>query len=60
MYNGRGFQIEESASIALGSSARQGNGLLNMRERIESVRGQFALRSEPGQGVQALFTVPLK
>jgi signal transduction histidine kinase len=58
--DGRGFQMEETASIALRSSARQGNGLLNMRERIESVRGQFALRSELGQGVQALFTVPLK
>jgi signal transduction histidine kinase/ligand-binding sensor domain-containing protein len=58
--NGRGFQIEELASITLQPSIRQGNGLLNMRERIESVRGEFTLRSEPGQGVQALFSVPLK
>jgi signal transduction histidine kinase len=31
-----------------------------MRERIESVRGQFVLRSEPGEGVRAVFSVPLK
>jgi len=50
--NGKGFRTEELA--------RSGDGLLNMRERLESIGGRRVLESQPGQGTRAVFTVPLK
>lgn len=36
---------------------RVGRGLGNMRERLQSIRGQFILTSTPGQGTQIRFIV---
>jgi ligand-binding sensor domain-containing protein/signal transduction histidine kinase len=48
--NGRGFDLHA------GVNGRQGNGLKNMRERIEGLGGRFELISAPGQGTKIKFT----
>ena len=35
-----------------------GNGLANMRQRLEEIGGEFALQSQPGAGTEIRFTVP--
>jgi signal transduction histidine kinase len=49
--NGRGFDLAGMKS--------QGNGLLNMRRRIEGMGGQFSLESKPGKGANIQFSVPI-
>jgi signal transduction histidine kinase len=65
--NGCGFArepAERTTRCDAGSAPRRlnrtGDGLLNMRERLESVHGACALRSAPGQGTRVDFSVPLK
>jgi signal transduction histidine kinase len=36
-----------------------GHGIGNMRDRIEAVRGRFALRTDPGHGASVVATVPV-
>jgi signal transduction histidine kinase len=38
---------------------RQGNGLLNYKKRIESLKGKYALTSSDGNGTALSFEVPL-
>jgi signal transduction histidine kinase len=49
--NGQGFVPESTRSA--------GNGLVNMRKRLEKVGGQFTLQSRPGSGTTIRLTVPL-
>ena len=42
------------------TSGRLGNGLLNMRRRIEDIGGRFSLESSPGKGTKVVFEVPLE
>ncbi len=48
--DGQGFDL---------SLASPGSGLNGMRERAESVRGEFSLQSAPGKGVEVRVTVPV-
>ena len=48
--DGRGFE----------PSADGGHGLGNMRDRIDAVRGRFALQSDAGRGATVVATVPLQ
>lgn len=48
--DGDGFDTAKSYS---------GNGLKNIRHRIEELKGQLALHSSPGEGASFLITVPL-
>jgi signal transduction histidine kinase len=60
--NGRGFAPDEkrrSAPATLGRVA-SGNGVENMRRRLEAIGGSFALRSAPGNGTRVLFLVHLR
>ncbi|MFA6546877.1 MAG: two-component regulator propeller domain-containing protein [Limisphaerales bacterium] len=50
--NGRGF--------APSATPRGGNGLRNMRQRIENLGGRFELRSAPGRGTTVEMTITLK
>jgi signal transduction histidine kinase len=50
--NGRGFIIKNLSG--------QGNGLLNMKKRIEEIDGNFQIESEPGNGTKIRLTVPLR
>jgi ligand-binding sensor domain-containing protein/signal transduction histidine kinase len=49
--NGKGLAIED---VSL-----QGNGLLNMRKRIEDINGNFQIESQPGSGTRIRLIVPL-
>jgi len=49
--DGKGFAIED---VSL-----RGNGLLNMRKRIEDINGNFQIESQPGSGTRIRLTVPL-
>jgi signal transduction histidine kinase/ligand-binding sensor domain-containing protein len=61
---GAGFEIEiadDGRGFASGQSvgrAGTGNGLGNMRERMENVGGRCELHSPPGQGVRVTLQVP--
>jgi ligand-binding sensor domain-containing protein/signal transduction histidine kinase len=48
--DGRGFDP---------GTARAGNGLQNMRSRLESLRGRAELSSTPGKGTTVTFSLPL-
>jgi len=48
--DGRGFESTADPG---------GHGLGNMRDRIDAVRGRFALQSEAGRGARVVATVPL-
>jgi signal transduction histidine kinase len=49
--NGRG--------LAADPGARGGNGLANMRVRLEKMGGRFEIASQPGRGTTVRFYVPL-
>jgi signal transduction histidine kinase len=49
--NGRGLRANERSGDT--------NGVANMRERIEKLRGRFEIVSEPGSGTTVKFAVPL-
>jgi signal transduction histidine kinase len=49
--NGRGFAIDDIS--------RYGNGLTNMRRRVETINGTFDVQSQPGAGTRILVHVPL-
>ncbi len=49
--NGRGFDLNTTS---------QGNGLQNMRLRVEETGGQFNLYSAPDKGTRVEFSVPIQ
>lgn len=50
---------DNGCGISSNSSAHVGNGLSNMRTRIESLGGRMDIRSEPATGTKVLFAIPL-
>lgn len=64
--NGRGFQpSDEEARPSSGSQSQSasvppvfGNGLINMRKRLEEIGGHCEIESRTGQGTTVTFTVP--
>jgi signal transduction histidine kinase/streptogramin lyase len=50
--NGTGFALQEMNGF--------GNGLSNMKHRIEEIGGHFSLSSEPAKGTRLRFEVPLR
>jgi signal transduction histidine kinase/streptogramin lyase len=59
--NGRGFDSRTKAA-APGPAARgkTGNGLVNMRQRLECVGGEARIESRAGEGTQVTFKIPVK
>src|SRR5262249_29223014 len=49
--NGRGLPV--------GHRPEELNGLSNMRDRVEKLRGHFEVSGAPGRGTTLHFTVPL-
>jgi two-component sensor histidine kinase len=47
--NGNGFDVNNTRKF--------GNGLINMRKRIEDIGGEFKLDSEPGKGTEIRFSI---
>jgi signal transduction histidine kinase len=60
--NGRGFVpgATEAAAATPWSRLEGGNGLTNMRTRLEEIGGKCDVRSEPGAGTSVTFAVPVK
>jgi len=52
--NGRGFDPSEQFRPP------RGWGLVGMRERVESLQGQFTLQSAPGKGTRVEVMIPLE
>jgi len=50
--NGQGFLVEELSE--------NGDGLENMKRRIETVKGRFSLMSRPGGGTRIEFRIPVE
>lgn len=48
--NGLGF--------AAGAPPARGNGLANMRQRLNELQGRCCIESEPGRGTRVLFSLP--
>ena len=59
--NGRGFDPgpAEPANDSKAPSARQGNGLVNMRQRLAAANGGCQIESRPGAGALIRFRLPL-
>lgn len=53
---GRGFDVGEAMSGEI--KGYGGNGLLNMRRRVERLGGEFTIESEAGKGTRVVFTIP--
>ena len=53
--NGRGFD-----PASLPERVGRGNGLKNMRQRLEKIGGRCKIKSAPGKGVEIEFTVHLR
>ena len=51
--DGRGFDLD------MARAGSKGNGLQNMRERIESLGGKFQIDSEPGKGTRVAIGIKL-
>jgi ligand-binding sensor domain-containing protein/signal transduction histidine kinase len=57
-----GFTLEvqdDGDGFALNGSAHHGDGLENMRHRLESVGGHTLITSEPGRGTRVCFDLPV-
>jgi signal transduction histidine kinase len=52
--NGKGFVMPA------GSKPNGGDGLGNMRQRVESLGGRLEIFSQPGQGTQVRLSVPIE
>ena len=59
--NGRGFEAADvfTASGNGKPATHAGDGLLNMRERLESVSGRCVIESAQGRGTTVAFAIPL-
>jgi signal transduction histidine kinase len=61
--NGKGFHFNGHSARALGQDATRatpGNGLANMRSRLQEIGGDCEVESEPGTGTKITFRVTLK
>jgi signal transduction histidine kinase len=56
--NGRGIASPQPSTLNP-QPPGMGNGLVNMRERLARLGGQFTLHSNPGQGTRIELTLPL-
>ena len=55
-----GADDDSQLSMSNSRSPGNGNGLPNMRRRVEAIGGQLEIESQPGQGTQLVAAVPLK
>ncbi|HEX2984025.1 MAG TPA: PAS domain S-box protein, partial [Ignavibacteriales bacterium] len=54
--NGKGFDIDANKK----KSDRSSFGLMNIRQRVETLEGIFQIDSEPGQGARIFIEIPLR
>jgi signal transduction histidine kinase/ligand-binding sensor domain-containing protein len=53
---GRGFDVSEAMNGEIKDYG--GNGLLNIRKRVERLGGQIEIESEKGKGTRVMFSIP--
>ncbi len=53
------LQIRDNGQGCSAASIKSGFGVLSMRERINSLGGEFAIQTQPGKGMQVFATMPL-
>jgi signal transduction histidine kinase len=58
--DGRGFLTTEVGTTASLDRVSSGNGLTNMRRRLEQIEGKFEIRSTPGIGTTVKFVLTAK
>jgi signal transduction histidine kinase len=59
--NGRGFAEPARTAVAVPKpGVRGGNGLKNMRQRLEALGGEFQLTSQPGAGTTVTLRIRLQ
>jgi signal transduction histidine kinase len=58
--NGKGFDPAAKAMKSESSRISSGNGLTNMKKRLEEIGGTFELNSAPGEGTNVKFVVRLR
>jgi signal transduction histidine kinase len=62
--NGRGFDPKNPAGLqrssADGLRSDSGNGLANMRKRLEEIGGECSWETAPGEGTRVRLSLPLK
>jgi signal transduction histidine kinase/ligand-binding sensor domain-containing protein len=59
--NGRGFQLAPASSPPADSArVLPGNGLANMRKRLDDIGGQCEWLTAPGEGTRVRITVPIR
>jgi signal transduction histidine kinase/ligand-binding sensor domain-containing protein len=56
--NGRGFDVRAVESDSEPLRPGRGNGLKNIRQRLQKIGGRSEIRSSPGAGTQIKFFVP--
>jgi len=57
--NGKGFDAGAKLADAGLGSGLSGDGLINMRKRLENLGGSCQIDSTPGRGTQICFVIPL-
>jgi len=59
--NGKGFSAAPPVAIEPGGgrTVAEGDGLGNMRHRIEGLGGRFEIFSRPGEGTQVRISLPM-
>jgi signal transduction histidine kinase len=62
--NGRGFDSQTKVAVPGNASpaarGKTGNGLVNMRQRLECAGGEARIESRTGEGATVTFRIPLK
>jgi len=60
--NGRGFNPDPTDGHSLNGAGGHvaGEGMFNMRQRIQSMGGRFAVFSQPGAGAEIRMSVPIE
>ena len=58
----RGFTLsieDDGKGFSASAAPARGNGLANMRQRLEAVHGNCRIESAPGRGTRVVFSVPV-
>jgi signal transduction histidine kinase len=53
------FEVRDDGPGFAMNGSNPGSGLVNMRDRIEAVGGELAIRSRPGAGTEVVGTIPV-
>ena len=53
------FEVRDDGPGFAMNGSNPGSGLVNMRDRIEAVGGELAIRSRPGAGTEIVGTIPV-